>query len=126
MGGSWRGGGVWVRLLRAIALGAVAALILLGLFLAPDLVYVLPWWIRRFPIECTAAALLTGYSRGLGSQQVPARKNTLDRSVGLGAGSRRGRFLEATGALACRRIRGALDSLADYVAAALSELAMVP
>jgi hypothetical protein len=59
---SWREGGGWVRLLRAIALGVLAALILLGLSLVPNLVFMLPWWVRWFPIEWTAAALLTGYS----------------------------------------------------------------
>ena len=59
---SWRGDGVWARLLRAIALGAAAALILLGLSLAPDLVHMVPWWLRRFPIEWTAVAVLTCYS----------------------------------------------------------------
>jgi hypothetical protein len=62
MSWTWRGGGGPVRPLRLIALSALAALVLLGLSLMPDLFPFLPWWITRHPIEWAAVALLAGYS----------------------------------------------------------------
>jgi hypothetical protein len=60
---TWQEGGRLARLVRAIALGALTALILLALYLTPDLLRVLlPSWMIRHPIEWTAAAFLAGYS----------------------------------------------------------------
>jgi hypothetical protein len=62
MGWTWQEGRGPGRLPRVIALGALTALVLLGLSLVPDLLRLLPWWIRRHSIEWTAVTLLTGYS----------------------------------------------------------------
>ena len=56
-------GGRLARLVRVIALGALTALVLLALYLTPDLLRILlPWWTIRGAIEWTAVAFLAGYS----------------------------------------------------------------
>ena len=56
------------RLLRVIAFGAITALVLLGLYLAQDLVGLFPWWIKRHPVEWSSVAFVACYSlaRALG------------------------------------------------------------
>jgi hypothetical protein len=62
MSWTWQEGRGLVKLLRLVALGTLAALVLLGLSLVPDLFRLLPWPIRRHPVEWTAVVLLAGYS----------------------------------------------------------------
>jgi hypothetical protein len=62
MSWTWQEGRGPLRLLRVIGLGALTALILLGLYLMPDLIRFLPSWITQHPIEWTSAAILVGYS----------------------------------------------------------------
>ncbi len=51
-----------LRLLWLVALAALAALVLFGIYLLPDLIRFIPPWIRQDPIEWTFVAIFAGYS----------------------------------------------------------------
>src|SRR6516162_3034113 len=57
----WHGVGDSRSLLRLIAVGTLATLVLLGLSFIPLLIPLLPWWIKEYLVEWIAAALIAGY-----------------------------------------------------------------
>src|SRR3954449_4144038 len=52
---SWWREGELKRPIRLFLLGMSAALTLSGLLLVPDLIRLLPWWVRYYPVEWIAA-----------------------------------------------------------------------